>query len=242
MLLTQLCSGFLLDCRVKNLSRVTVERNYRPILERLTEFLENAEIAQISTLDLKQFVIFLQKNDPKPWTLYTYIRAVKRLFNWAVDESILEINPAARLKYPRIPKKKQIEIFTPGEIDLLLRAARGMSFRDYVICLLLLDSGLRRSELVNLKLDDVNLLTGKLMITEAKGGKSREIRIGNNARKALWLYVNQYRDSEGGYLFVTRQGTPLTANGLALMLRRLGKRTGLKVHAHKFRHTFATMP
>jgi len=144
---------------------------------------------------------------------------------------------------PKIPQnpKKQIEIFSPEEIDLLLREAENMSFRDYANCLLLLDSGLRRAELVNLKLDDVNLLTGKLIVTEAKGGKSRQIRIGNNARKALWLYVNQFRESETDYLFIGKQGKPLTANGLALMLRRLSKRTGLHVHAHKFRHTFATL-
>ena len=241
MLLNHLCSGFLLDCRVRNLSRVTIERNYRPILERLTEFLCNPKANEIRTQDLKRFVLALQENDPKPWTLYTYIRAVKRLFGWAVDEGIFESSPAAPLKYPRIPKT-QIEIFSPEEIDLLLKEAEQMSYRDYAICLLLLDSGLRKSELVDLELDDVNLLTGQIAVRHAKGGKSRQVRIGNNTRKALWLYVNQYRDSEGGYLFVTRQGTPLTANGLALMLRRLGKRTGLKVHAHKFRHTFATMP
>jgi site-specific recombinase XerD len=240
MLLDRLCSGFLLDCQVRNLSKVTTERNYRPILERLTVFLCNPQVKEIETHDLKKFVLSLQANDPQPWTLYTYIRAVKRLFNWATEEGVLEGNPAAPLKYPRIPRR-QTEIFSPEEIDLLLTEAKEMSYRDYAICLLLLDSGLRRAELVNLKLDDVNLLTGKLIVTEAKGGKSRQIRIGNNARKALWLYVNQFRESETDYLFIGKQGKPLTANGLALMLRRLGKRTGLHVHAHKFRHTFATL-
>ncbi len=66
MLLNQLCEGFLLDCRARNLSMATAERNYKPILIRLTKYLDNPEIADITSGDLKRFAAHLQGTNIKP--------------------------------------------------------------------------------------------------------------------------------------------------------------------------------
>jgi integrase len=117
-----------------------------------------------------------------------------------------------------------------------------MSFRDYAIVFLLLDSGIRRGELIALTLDDVNVMSGVITIRKGKGGKQRQVRVGDKCRKTLWRYVNDFRkESDSDILFLSRGGKPLTGNAIAQMLRRLGKRTGLYVHAHKFRHTYATL-
>jgi site-specific recombinase XerD len=105
MLLNQLCEGFLLDCRARNLSQVTTERNYRSILIRLTKYLDNPEIADITPGDLKRFAAHLQSTNIKPWSLYTYIRVVRQLSSWTALEGILESNLSSNLKYPKIPKK-----------------------------------------------------------------------------------------------------------------------------------------
>jgi site-specific recombinase XerD len=105
MLLNQLCEGFLLDCSARNLSTATPERNYKPILIRLTKYLDNPEIGDTTPSDLKRFAVHLQSTNIKPWSLYAYIRVVRRLFSWTAQEGILESNLTSNLKYPKIPKK-----------------------------------------------------------------------------------------------------------------------------------------
>jgi integrase len=119
--------------------------------------------------------------------------------------------------------------------------------RDRAIVFTLLDTGVRCSELVQLTLDDLDLEAGRLRILHAKGNKQRVVPFASRCREALRHYLG-FRGSEAGPLFVAagrhrtlRPGVALRPNGLKQLLRRLGRQAGLsKVHAHRFRHTFAT--
>jgi site-specific recombinase XerD len=259
MLLETLIDGFLLDCRARNLSPSTIERAYEPCLRNLCTWLSNPEVTAITTEDLRRFIVHLgqskaferghpwvkeQHKGLSAWTIHNNVRTIKRLFNWACQEGIVPAsNPATKLAHPKMPTGK-VKIFSRDEIDLLLREAKSTSFRNYAIVFLLLDSGIRRGELVALTLADVNAITGVVTVRHGKGDKQRAVRVGNACRKAVWRYANEFRQPlhpEVDALFLDRHGRPLKANAVALMLRRLGERTGLHVHAHKFRHTFATM-
>ncbi len=243
MLLSDLIGGFLLDCKARRLSPNTITRCYAPQLCELCNALGDPDVTTITPDDLRQFVADLTQRVKSGWTVRGYVRTIKRLFNWATAEGILaDFNPADKLRYPKTPQRK-IEIFSKSDIERLLVEARDVSFRNYAIVLLFLDSGLRRGELLALELEDVNVLTGVVTVRHGKGGKSRQVRVGNVCRKALWRYVAEFRQAEPGVnsFFVNRWGKPMSHTALTQMLRRLGKRTGLHVYAHKFRHTFATL-
>ena len=110
----------------------------------------------------------------------------------------------------------------------------------YTITLLLLDTGIRASELLGLKLDDVYLNEDKIKVW-GKGSKERIVPLGTTAKKALLRHILSSRtDSEEDQVFLSANGTPLTYNGLAHMIKRLGEKAGVpRLHAHLFRHTFA---
>jgi len=125
--------------------------------------------------------------------------------------------------------------------------ASAVGARDRAIVLVLLDTGVRCSELMQLTVDDLDLEAGRLRVLHAKGNKQRVVPFASRCRDALRHYLG-FRGSEPGPLFLAagghrtlRPGTALQPNGLKQLLRRLGRQASLaKVHAHRFRHTFAT--
>ena len=157
-----------------------------------------------------------------------------------------------------------ISPFTREEIEQLLQACkysrvsntngrlpfkmeRPTYRRDEALCLFLLDTGLRASELCALRIADVNMKTGEVTVRHgraggAKGGKGRTVYIGKVTRKALWRYLVEREDQEDeqALLFLSAREDPMNKDSLRLLMRRLGKKVGIKkCYPHKFRHTFA---
>jgi len=110
--------------------------------------------------------------------------------------------------------------------------------------MLLLDTGLRIGELINLRMEDVHMDEGFLKVI-GKGKKERIVPIGSNAQRALQRYLFRYRSKpiyqEIDNVFLSAYGKPLTENSIKLIFVRLAKRSGVyRLHAHLCRHTFAT--
>jgi integrase/recombinase XerC/integrase/recombinase XerD len=110
--------------------------------------------------------------------------------------------------------------------------------------MLLLDTGLRIGELVNLKMDDVHMDEGYLKVM-GKGKKERIVPIGNSAQRALQRYLFRFRPKPinpvVNNVFLSVNSQPLTENSLKLVFARLSRRSGVhRLHAHLCRHTFAT--
>ena len=256
MFFSELVEGFLIDCRVRNLSDTTITK-YQEAYDLFIEYQGDVDIADITLTDLRKYSLYLQErnkysagNHPwaeeddeplSPWTVHHYLRPVRTIFNWAVDEEILEKSPARKLKLPKLPKGR-VDVFSDEEIDELLSYARSLNYRDYTIVFLLLDSGLRRGELVDLNVEDVDVKTGLVTVRKGKGSKWRQIRVGDACKKVLWTYLNQHREkSESEAFFISlRDGNRISGNAVGLILRRIGQELGFRVYTHKFRHTFAT--
>lgn len=256
MLFKELVKGFVLDCKARNLSQSTLQA-YSPTFSELCEYLNNPEIEIITTNNLREYIEHISqrakyswgnhpcKNDTEEklstWAIHRQVRTIKTLFKWAYDEGLLSNDIGARLRKPKLPSGR-IEVFTKEQVTVLLDQAKSMSFRDYCIVLLLLDSGLRKNELLELTLDDVNLLTGIVSVRHGKGDKARQIHIGNHTKKALWRYSTDFRKPQGetDRLFLTHNGLELGYDSLSSIMRRLTNRCGFKVYLHKCRHTFAT--
>jgi integrase/recombinase XerD len=124
-----------------------------------------------------------------------------------------------------------------------------IGFRDYTIILLLLDTGIRVSEMCSLTLDRVYLevLNEAFIKVMGKGRKEREVGLSPEVAQHLWKYIHAYRhpkDASNQSLFINSFGKPLTIFGIEQMLQEVAKRakvTGVRVSPHTFRHTFARM-
>jgi integrase/recombinase XerD len=169
---------------------------------------------------------------------------MRAFFAWCVEEELIEKSPAARLSLPKLPRRV-IRTFAPEQIEQLLAVCdvtTGQGFRDYVILVLLLDTGMRVSELVDLRMGNVHARHVKVL---RKGFKEREIGMHPDVSKLLWLYMEKYRRSEEypeeDRVFLGRKGA-LTTEGIEQVFQRAARASGIKgvrVTPHTMRHTFS---
>lgn len=139
--------------------------------------------------------------------------------------------------------RKIPEVLTPDEQSQLLAQTSGI--REQAILRLFLDTGLRASELVNLRNRDVDLLTGRLWVRQGKGGKDRGLWFNGRTRAALeaWQAISSGTLVPSGALFTSLDGQkPLCGRWLRKLIPRLAEKAGIekRIHPHTLRHTFAT--
>jgi integrase/recombinase XerC/integrase/recombinase XerD len=184
----------------------------------------------------------------RPSTVDTYFRALRAFCNFAVREGLLERSPCQTVKAPRVPKD-QVQPFTADQAQSLVDAAKQSSqpLRDSALILVLLDTGLRVSELCSLTIRDVDPETKQLTI-RGKGNKVRHVFLSATVRRALWRYVEHERRlaSDDEPLFVASRGrradAGLTPSGVFQLFQRLGQAArirGVRCSPHTARHYFA---
>ena len=182
-------------------------------------------------------------------TRHRYFREVRCFFNWLVLAGYLQESPFRSLRNVRLPQRI-VQPFSQEDVARLLACCdpdTAVGARDRAMILTLLDTGIRCAELVQLTVDDLNLEDGRLQVLHAKGNKQRVVPFASRCRAAIKHYLS-FRGARTGPLFVASSGNrtlrrrvALQPNGLKQMLRRLARQSGVaKVHAHRFRHTFAT--
>lgn len=256
--LKNLIEGYRLSCQTEGKSPQTIEW-YTTFLKRFCDFLEQnkfpTDLSRIDKSHIREFIHYLQTEAKTPYTVKPlsqatvqgYVRTLKAFFSWATREEYIELNPMTRIPVPK-GTTRVVNTFNSEQISKLAgecRRANG-AYRNLTMLLLLLDSGIRVSELVNIELNDVDLGEGCIKIRRAKGNKERIVPIGSLVQKSLWRYINHYRPQPVTQritrLFLSHNGLPLTKSGIQQMLRRNGKRasiTGVRCSPHTFRHTFA---
>lgn len=176
------------------------------------------------------------------------LAAVRGLFRFLVREGRLARDPTAGQKTPKRPRTLP-EVLSVDEVEALIaRAARpgDLGQRDLALVELLYGCGLRASELVTLRLADVDLEAGLLRCV-GKGDKERVVPVGSHAAAAVRRYIGGgrrilLRGRRRDELFVNARGGPLTRQGLHYLVRRYVERAALDRHVspHSFRHSFAT--
>jgi integrase/recombinase XerC/integrase/recombinase XerD len=179
-------------------------------------------------------------------SVHGHVRTLRAFFGWLAREGITAENIARDLKPPKVTKKV-VQTLSDGEITTILgrlNANNAIQARNQTIFMILIDTGLRIGELVNLRMEDVHLDEGFLKVV-GKGRKERIVPLGSKTQRALQRYLFRYRsrpaNSVVDNLFLSIQGKPLTINGAKLMFSRMARRSGVyRLHAHLCRHTFAT--
>ncbi len=247
--LTELVDLYVLRCEVEGKSPRTVQA-YRYTLGRfLAALAEDAAPTDPAAITREHLYQYLGRfTGHAADTRHRFFREVRCFFNWLVDGGYLERSPFRGMKNIWLPQRI-VQPFSAVEVTTLLAAceAGAIGLRDRALLMTLLDTGLRCSEVVQLDLADLDLETARLRVRFGKGNKQRIVPFASACRSALEGYLD-VRGREPGPLFLASNGhgvlmprVALQPNGLKQMLRRLGRRTGIaKVHAHRFRHTFAT--
>jgi len=201
------------------------------------------QVEDLSPFPLRAyFAQYLKDHSPQgALSVYSSLRA---FCNWLVAEGLLPESPLRRLRPPRVPRQSK-PILQEGELRALLTLLGGrkspLALRDAAIIALLLDTGMRVGEVVGLRLAD--LQGDGLLIRQTKTGRPRLAFLGRRASQALHRYLALGRPRlkpRCDALFLSRDGTSLTTDGVRLLLRRRGKELGLKLAPHRFRHTWAT--
>lgn len=219
---------------------------------------------EITADTVRRFLLWLQSKDetpgvPAPPTgkgggpisgsfLDIQYRNLKAFFNWCEDEELINRSPMRRVARPKITRNLP-DALSEDEVTTLLggvqRAGDGMSYRDYVIILMFLDTGVRLAELAGLTVEDVNLEHGYARVM-GKGRVERLVPLGITLRRDLSKYMLKYRHAPPveRALFVNMAGDRLQAQGIQTMIdrhfRRWVPRHINRSGPHTLRHTFAT--
>jgi len=249
--LERLIEGFLLSCKVENKSPATISF-YKNILDKFQWFLQKYGVDTIDATAIRQFLVYLKDttnrwdskntraNRPvSPITVRSYYSGLSALFTWSMEEELIETNPMANVKKPQLPHKT-VKGLEPDIIHKLLNSIDGKSLqalRNKAILYMFLDTGLRLSELTNLTISDISMDKG-IIQTVGKGNKERYVRIGIKTQKALWNYL-AHRPVNVDHVWLGKGNAPFTVDGIAQMIRNLGKSHGIRLSPHKLRHSFA---
>jgi site-specific recombinase XerD len=249
--LHRLIEGFLLSCRVENKSPKTLSF-YKSNLEKFEWYIDKFGIDTIDASTIRSFLAYVKDTANRwgssnaranrmvsPTTVKSYYISLSALFTWAVEEQLIASNPIATVKKPKLPHKS-VKGFEPETMKILLGSIKGRSLSDLrnkAMLFMFLDTGFRLSELAGLTLSDINIERGIIKIT-GKGNKERCARVGVKTQKALWDYI-AHRPVEEDYVWLGKGYSKMTADGIAQMIRNLGKRLGIKLSPHRLRHSFA---
>lgn len=230
-------STLLLDSRSRRLSPKTIRFYVQQLgwfLEWITPYTEYVE--EVNATHIRTYMSKRADDGLAPASVSAIYRALGRFFSFCVEEEFIEVDPMAKIKRPRVPEKIP-PAFTKSEINKILKIC--VSRRDRCIVLVLVDSGVRASELIQLKVSDVDIDTGTVHVVSGKGGKERYTYIGLRTRKELLRYLAERGGPGDDDPLFLASSAEFTYSGLKSLMARLERDSGIEVYAHKFRHTCA---
>ena len=255
MILKEEIEKYLCYCHLqKGLDEKTIKA-YRNDLKQFMEFMQRHD-ELLSKQVLSLYVVELQQKYKKK-TVKRKIASVKALFNYLVDDEVLEVNPFHKIKMkfkeelvlPKIIPKEDIErlleylywLFANGNYP---KQRKKLLLRDIAVVEILFATGMRISEVCNLQVKSFDMKSGVLYIM-GKGARERYLQVGNDkVMEQLRMYkeVFQADIEKHGYFFVNRYGHPLSAQAARQMIHKHTNAVtcGLNVTPHMFRHSFAT--
>ena len=244
--------------------------NYKREIEMWVSHSGDLAVSSVTTEQVRAYLSYLRTDyvprriyggNDKPLSMKTIRNhwvALSAFFTWAKAEFGIP-DPMDGVPTPKF-QKTQIQPFNKEQIEALLKACelsreaktrdrrsfthkRGTATRDRALIKVLLDSGLRATELCSLAIRDYDPKTGEIRVRFGKGGKQRFVFVEKGARRELWRYLAQREQDDTDPedpLFLGRNDKPMNKTSLRLLLNRLGQKAGVpNCHPHRFRHTFA---
>ena len=203
---------------------------------------EGAELKEITPLDLQEYRRYLMGRC-RPATTNKALVVLKAFFRWAEEKGLIGQSPALALKPVRAARPAPRWLERKEQLRLLREVQKGGKKRDIALIALLLHAGLRCSEVLSLKVEDVELSErkGKVTVRCGKNEKWREVPLNGTARKALAEYLESLpeKKSPGDWLFSTKRSKKMSARALQHLVSRYGRKAGLeRLSPHMLRHIF----
>jgi integrase/recombinase XerC/integrase/recombinase XerD len=251
---------FLLEQEIKGNSPKTIEF-YRSTLGYFTDFFGTDKlVSDINLSVLNEYILMLRKRNKlsthpfkpsvdKPIekvSLQTYQRSLRVFLSFLYANDYIEHDFTKKFKLVK-KDDKVIMPLTDEEIQIIVNyysEKTPLNCRNKSILLLMLDCGLRLSEVVDLKIDNVYFDKNLILVT-GKGSKQRMVPMGKRTKSCLMRYVTLYRpcaDSQCKAMFFGKYNEPITENVIKMFFQRLKKNTGIeRLKPHLLRHTFATL-
>lgn len=225
-------------CEIENKTKRTI-KEYERVIRNFAKFIDK-DLMKTKSFEIIDYLGVLKENGNDSVTVRNVRNVLSAFFLFLEGEESIEKNPIRSIRKIKVDEKIKLP-FTDIEVEELKNACTNV--RNRAIIEILLSSGIRCSELVNLKVADLDTSTLQLKIIAGKGNKDRIVFISKVANKYLQEYLRDRKlDSE--YLFTHSKGSDdgkLTENAIGKIINSLGKRAGVKkAHPHRFRRTFAT--
>ena len=227
----------------RKLSKNTYESYYYN-LNKILEYFENKSLVSLNEDDIRTF-LYNSKESSK--TKAHYLTVLKSFYDYMLDIDEIKINPCENIKSPKIDKKLP-NFLSIEEVDKLLniKCQNPIDYRNKAMLELLYATGMRITELLDLKLSNVNE-TDAVVKVMGKGSKERVIPIGDITIKYLNMYINEYRNyilktKESDFLFVNYNGSRMSRQGFFKILKNICQKSGInkEISPHILRHSFAT--
>ena len=249
-IMTDLVDNFLYFMEVERGVSPNTTQSYRRDVNKFFSFMERLkkDIRKIEREDIVNFLMFLKDQDLSTTTIARNLASLKTFWKFLVAERIVKDNVAAIVETPKIWKTIP-DVLNREEVESLLEAPKKkgwMGVRDRAILELMYATGLRVSEVTNLKKADANLEAGFVKCM-GKGGKERIVPLGRIAGEAIEKYLKDSRGklskkSEGSELFLSRLGKKISRQSLWKIIKKYALEAGIKKHItpHTLRHSFAT--
>ena len=235
----------------KNLSENSV-LSYKNDLSKFIMYLKKTgieDLNKVTPLTISEYFNKQRRLEMSGSTSSRYLSALKGFFSYLYDQSYVENDPTDILKSSR-RRRKLPSVLTVNEINKIFKCpdtSTLLGLRDRAMLELCYSSGLRVSELINLKINDL-LFGDEVIRVLGKGSKQRIVPVGKSAVKWVTEYLKSARPSlenkirSQNIIFLNRRGTKLSRMGIWKIFNRYTKEAGIKkeVHPHTFRHSFAT--
>lgn len=233
-------------------------RNFRPSTiqwykKAIEQFLGHAKIRYIEEMTTEQLRQYLYKKRLGGWTADTFLnqyKALKAFLKWCVKNGYLATNPIDTIQTPKLEKKLPKRI-TEQEAQRVLDYAfhhdttyRFERFRNRALMAVMLYTGLRAQEVLNLRMFDVDLTNRVIRVNQGKGAKDRLVPTSPALLRHLHDYLTDRKrlGKQSEWFFTTLRGDrPFTYSGLKRVVSKVKKGTGIEFSPHRLRHTFATL-
>lgn len=225
-------------------------KNYELDLEEFCGFLNNKKVSNIKKIDyqlIREYLVFLHDKNIKNKSVSRKISTLRSFFKYLKNNDYISDNPLILISNPKLEKRLPKFLYY-NDLDKILNnfnLENIYEIRDYFILELLYSTGIRVSELINIKMSDINTSTGEIRIL-GKGSKERIVLFGKVCLDKIQFYLSESRsilNKHGSdYLILNKNGNKITPRYIEKMVRDVCLRSGIKgdVTPHTLRHTFAT--
>lgn len=232
--------------REKNYSSYTV-LNYGKDLKVFLKFLDESKINNYKDIDyqvMRKYLAYLYELEYSSKSIARHISSLKSLYKYLLKENIVETNPTHLISNPKIEKKLPKFLYY-NELEKLLEVPDKntlFGMRDLTIIETFYSTGIRVSELINIKIEDIDFHEQTIKIL-GKGNKERIVLYGKVLKGYLERYLPLRKEiAKTNHLFINKYGNGLTDRGVRLIIDNVLKKGALNYHIspHTLRHTFAT--